>query len=158
MLAGASFGCVYQLSLLSSQLEVRKDDPEYHKNFIEVTAYNTFIKTMGFSFAGILSTTIFSVSLKNLASSHVGLPHFSTVEDIMDYRSQHYDGRNSPLGKIMAQSIRNVFYCALACSALSFIFGIFTSSKRTATSRDEQMQEMSENESLTPESKKEGII
>ncbi|CAR23006.1 MDR family MFS transporter [Lachancea thermotolerans CBS 6340] len=145
VLAGASFGCVYQLSLISAQLQVERDDPDFHARFIEVTSYNTFIKTLGFSFAGIVSTTVFTVSLKNLASSHsASVPSFSTVEDLIRYRSENFDGRNSLLGRLLAKSVRNVFYCALVCSALSFLFGLFTSKKRTDITKGAESTELAE--------------
>ncbi|CUS20152.1 LAQU0S01e00144g1_1 [Lachancea quebecensis] len=142
LLAGASFGCVYQLSLISSQLQIERCDADFHSRFIEVTSYNTFIKTLGFSFAGIVSTTVFTVSLRSLTESHRGLvPSFSTVEDIIRYRSENFDGRNSLLGKLLAKSVRNVFYCALVCSALSFVFGVFTSKRRTVITKEEEPAE-----------------
>ncbi|SCU92295.1 LANO_0E00276g1_1 [Lachancea nothofagi CBS 11611] len=138
MLAGASFGAVYQMSLLSSQLQVDYKDVDFHVKFIEVTAYNTFLKTLGFAFAGIVSTTIFGVSLRNLTVGATGIPHFADTEEIISYRNQHFDGRNSELGQLLAKSIRSVFLFALGCSALSFIFSLFTSSKRTMTSDAEE--------------------
>ncbi|SCU86335.1 LAFA_0E00100g1_1 [Lachancea sp. 'fantastica'] len=137
MLAGASFGVVYQLSLVSSQLQIDRNDIDYHTKFIEVTAYNTFLKTLGFAFAGIVSTTIFGVSLHNFTAGS-SIPNFESTEGVISFRMHHFDGKNSELGRLLAKSIRNVFLFALGCSALSFIFSLFTSNRRTKTTAEEE--------------------
>ncbi|CEP67304.1 MDR family MFS transporter LALA0_S22e00166g [Lachancea lanzarotensis] len=138
MLAGASFGVVYQLSLISCQLQINSNDIDYHTKFIEVTAYNTFLKTLGFAFAGIVSTTIFGISLHNFTAGSSEIPKFGSTEEVISYRNHHFDGRDSELGQLLAKSIRNVFLFALGCSALSFVFSLLTSNRRTRTTADEK--------------------
>ncbi|QLQ79350.1 hypothetical protein HG537_0B06980 [Torulaspora globosa] len=137
LLPGLAFGCILQASLLSAQVQIPLEDPEYNQKFIEVTALVSFSHAMGFSLGGNMGTMIFITSIKNLvkhSNSKVDLPAFTTIEELVAYRTSNYDGPNSPLARILTEAIRNVFYCALGCYGLAFLFGIFTSSKKTRVS------------------------
>ncbi|QLL31837.1 hypothetical protein HG536_0B07050 [Torulaspora globosa] len=135
ILPGLAFGCILQASLLSAQVQIPLEDPDYNQKFIEVTALNSFSHAMGFSLGGNMGTMIFITSIKNqVRHSEIELPAFSTIEELVVYRTSHYDGPNSPLAHILTEAIRNVFYCALGCYGVAFLFGIFTSSKKTRVS------------------------
>lgn len=135
VLPGLAFGCIFQASLLSAQVQIPQEDPDYNHKFIEVTAFNSFSHAMGFSLGGNMGTMIFIASIKNqVKGSSLKLPAFSTIEELVTYRTTNYDGPTSPLGRIFTIAIRDVFYCALGCYGLAFLFGIFTSSKKTKVS------------------------
>ncbi|SCW01535.1 LAFE_0E01816g1_1 [Lachancea fermentati] len=131
ILPGIAFGSIMQNTLLSAQIQIEYTDPEFHRKFIEVTALNTFAKALGMSFGGIIATMIFTNSVKNqLISAGLQMSGFTNVEDLIASRAQNYDGKDSQISVIIARAIRNVFYAALGCYALSFLFSIFTSNKR----------------------------
>ncbi|SJM87691.1 probable protein SGE1 [Zygosaccharomyces bailii] len=139
ILPGVAFGCILQASMLSSQVQIPQDDFEYDHKFIEVTAFNAFAHAIGFSFGGNMGTMIFVTSVNNrLKNSNLHLPSFSTIDALISYRSSNYDGNNSPLAKVFTSSVQDVFYCALGCYALAFIFGMFTSSKKIEVSTKEE--------------------
>lgn len=135
ILPGLAFGCILQGSLLGAQVQIPLEDPEYNQKFIEVTALVSFSHAMGFSLGGNMGTMIFITSIKNrIRHSEFNIPAFSTIEELVAYRTSHYDGPNSPLARVLTEAIRNVFYCALGCYGVAFLFGIFTSSKKTRVS------------------------
>ncbi|CAI4544432.1 ATM_1a_G0025760.mRNA.1.CDS.1 [Saccharomyces cerevisiae] len=53
ILPGIAFGSIFQATLLSSQVQITSDDPDFQNKFIEVTAFNSFAKSLGFAFGGI---------------------------------------------------------------------------------------------------------
>ncbi|CAI4036668.1 hypothetical protein SMKI_15G5190 [Saccharomyces mikatae IFO 1815] len=139
LLPGIAFGSIFQATLLSSQVQITPDDPDFQNKFIEVTAFNSFAKSLGFSFGGNIGAMIFTASLKNqLRSSNANLPQFTSIETLLAYRTENYDGPQSLLSQFINTAIHNVFYCALGCYALSFFFGVFTSSKKTSVSVKKQ--------------------
>ncbi|CUS21686.1 LAQU0S03e08350g1_1 [Lachancea quebecensis] len=131
LLSGAGFSAVMQSSILSAQVQVDKTDPKFRQKFIEVTTLNNFFKVLGISFGGIIATLIFSTSLKNdLATANLNIPSFASADELIVYRSKNFDGTNSPLANLMVSSIRKVFFGALGCQALAFLFAICMSNKR----------------------------
>ncbi|SCU87337.1 LAME_0D09692g1_1 [Lachancea meyersii CBS 8951] len=131
ILPGAAFGCILQGTLLSAQVQVDRDTADFHTLFIEATALNTFFKSLGMSFGGIMATMIFTNSVKNqLRDTTAGLPPFSNIEALIAYRGQHFDGSNSVLSNVFAKGIRNVMYAALGSYAIAFMSGLFTSNRR----------------------------
>lgn len=139
ILPGIAFGSIFQATLLSSQVQITSDEPDFQNKFIEVTAFNSFAKSLGFAFGGNMGAMIFTASLKNqMRSSQLNIPQFTSVETLLAYSTEHYDGPQSSLSKFINTAIHDVFYCALGCYALSFFFGIFTSSKKTTISAKKQ--------------------
>nr|CAI6845167.1 BFH_HP1_G0057670.mRNA.1.CDS.1 [Saccharomyces cerevisiae] len=139
ILPGIAFGSIFQATLLSSQVQITSDDPDFQNKFIEVTAFNSFAKSLGFAFGGNMGAMIFTASLKNqMRSSQLNIPQFTSVETLLAYSTEHYDGPRSSLSKFINTAIHDVFYCALGCYALSFFFGILTSSKKTTISAKKQ--------------------
>ncbi|SCU91283.1 LAFA_0F02850g1_1 [Lachancea sp. 'fantastica'] len=131
ILPGAAFGCILQGTLLSTQVQIDRDSTDFHTLFIEATAVNTFFKSLGMAFGGIMATMIFTNSVKNdLKHAGAGIPPFSNIEALIAYRAQNYDGLNSALSKTFAKGVQNVMYAALGSYAIAFISGLFTSHKR----------------------------
>lgn len=135
ILSGAAFGCINLSTLLSAQIQIDKNDPKYDEKFIEVTALNTFGKSLGISFGGIVGTTVFTASVRNKLSNLNYDPNIGkSVEALIAYRSQNFDGPNSEIGRLLTSSVRNVFFTSLGFSCMAFIFGIFTSKKKVEKS------------------------
>ncbi|SCW01536.1 LAFE_0E01838g1_1 [Lachancea fermentati] len=131
ILPGIAFGAIMQATMLSAQVQIEKDDPEYRIKFIEVTTLNAFVKALGLSFGGIVGTMVFETTVKNeLKNSTLSLPDFASIESLIAYRATHYDGSSSPLARILTRGVRNTFLAALGCYCCSFIFSIFTSNRR----------------------------
>ena len=128
ILPGLSLGFALQASLMSAQLQIKKDRPEATTDFIEITAFNTFMKSLGTTLGGVLSTTVFSASLRNKVK-HAQLEMYvgKTVDDMILYRLQNFDGPHSSIGNILSDSIKNVFWMDMGFYALGFIFCIFSS-------------------------------
>ncbi|CAD6604357.1 EM14S01-3B_G0050110.mRNA.1.CDS.1 [Saccharomyces cerevisiae] len=131
LLPGFSLGFALQASLMSAQLQITKDRPEAAMDFIEVTAFNTFMKSLGTTLGGVLSTTVFSASFHNKVSqAHLEPYEGKTVDDMILYRLQNYDGSHSTIGNILSDSIKNVFWMDLGFYALGFLFCSFSSNKK----------------------------
>ncbi|SCU79317.1 LANO_0A05820g1_1 [Lachancea nothofagi CBS 11611] len=131
ILPGAAFGCALQGTLLSAQVQIDRDAANFHTMFIEATAVNTFAKSLGMAFGGITATMIFTNSVKNqLRGVVTGLPPFTSIEALIAYRGQNYDGPDSELSRVFVKGIQNVMYAALGCYGAAFIFGVLTSNKK----------------------------
>ncbi|CAR22222.1 KLTH0C10142p [Lachancea thermotolerans CBS 6340] len=131
ILPGAAFGSIMQGTLLSAQVQVDHDDENFQTMFIEATALNTFVKSLGFSFGGVVATMIFTNSVKNqLRSTSAGVAAFSSVEALIAYRGQNYDGPGSTLSLMFVKAIKDVMYAALGCYGIVFIASLFTSNRR----------------------------
>ncbi|SCU91287.1 LAFA_0F02872g1_1 [Lachancea sp. 'fantastica'] len=131
ILPGVGFATVMQSTMLSAQIQVEKTDPDFRQKFIELTALNTFGKAMGMAFGGIVATLIFSTTVKDrLKHADFPVPHFDSSAEIVAYRETHYDGPESPMAKVLTKGVQNVFYVALGCYALSFLFTLLMSNKR----------------------------
>ncbi|SCU79312.1 LANO_0A05798g1_1 [Lachancea nothofagi CBS 11611] len=131
ILPGIAFAAVKQSAMLSAQVQIEKNDPNFRQKFIEVTALNTFAKAIGISFGGIMATMIFTTSVKNqLVNVDFAVPTFTNIEQLIAYHAKHFDGGSSPLAKVFTKAVQNVFFAALGCSALAFVFSIFMSNKR----------------------------
>ncbi|CUS21687.1 LAQU0S03e08372g1_1 [Lachancea quebecensis] len=131
ILPGAAFGSIMQGTLLSAQVQVDREDEKFQTMFIEATAINTFAKSLGFSFGGVMATMIFTNSVKNqIQSAPTGIPAFSSVEALIAYRGQSYDGPDSLLSLIFVKAIKDVMYAALGCYGIVFIASLFTSNRR----------------------------
>ncbi|CAI1660833.1 hypothetical protein SEUBUCD650_0M04680 [Saccharomyces eubayanus] len=131
LLPGFSLGFALQASLMSAQLQINKDRPEAAMDFIEITAFNTFMKSLGTTLGGVLSTTVFSASLHNKVSQAHLEPYVGeTVDSMILYRLHNFDGSHSAIANTLSDSIKNVFWMDLGFYALGFIFCIFSSNKR----------------------------
>ncbi|SCU81611.1 LAMI_0B07008g1_1 [Lachancea mirantina] len=131
IMPGIAFGSIMQGSLLSAQVQVEKSDPLFHPKFIEATAINTFAKSLGMSFGGIFATMVFTNSVHDKFVQHnLDLSAYGSVEGLIVASEHHYQGPDSLVAKIITDAIRNVYYVSLGCSAISFMFGIFSSNKR----------------------------
>ncbi|SCU80781.1 LADA_0B09494g1_1 [Lachancea dasiensis] len=131
ILPGAAFGCILQGTLLSAQVQIDRESPDVHTLFIEATALNAFSKSLGMAFGGIAATMIFTNSVKDLLKhTTTNLPPFTSIEALIAYRGQNYDGPQSALSRVFVKGIKNVMYAALGCYAVALLFGIFTSSKK----------------------------
>lgn len=142
ILPGFSLGFALQASLMSAQLQINKDRPETPMDFIEITAFNTFMKSLGTTLGGVLSTTVFSTSLHNKVS-HVHLEPYAgkTVDEMILYRLHNFDGAHSTIGNILGASIKNVFWMDLGFYALGFVFCVFSSNKRLIIPKKEPNSE-----------------
>ena len=133
ILPGVSFGATIQGTMIGAQVELDEDSPTFRSDFVSITTLNAFLKNLGQAIGGVLCETVFSVSLLH-KTRHAALPELNgvpeTTEAIIAYRSAHFDGPNSQLGDIFSDSIKDVFYLALALYALGFIIGLFTTNKR----------------------------
>ncbi|CAI6535534.1 CLL_HP2_G0033980.mRNA.1.CDS.1 [Saccharomyces cerevisiae] len=110
ILPGIAFGSIFQATLLSSQVQITSDEPDFQNKFIEVTAFNSFAKSLGFAFGGNMGAMIFTASLKNqMRSSQLNIPQFTSVETLLAYSTEHYDGPQSSLSKFINTAIHDVF-------------------------------------------------
>lgn len=142
LLPGFSLGFALQASLMSAQLQITKDRPEAAMDFIEVTAFNTFMKSLGTTLGGVLSTTVFSASFHNKVSrAHLEPYEGKTVDDMILYRLQNYDGSHSTIGNILSDSIKNVFWMDLGFYALGFLFCSFSSNKKLIIPKKDETPE-----------------
>lgn len=150
ILPGVALGFALQAALMSSQLGIDKASPSFRVELVEITAFNTFMKSLGSTFGGVLSTMVFSTSVHNKVkrSSLHELAHES-VNNIVKGRMEHFDGPRSELGNIMSDSIKNVFWMDLGFCALAFIFGVFTSNKKSEVEKKASNNEVSDIESQT---------
>lgn len=131
ILPGVAFGAMLQGSLLSCQLQIPKDSASFMPDFVSTTTVHTFSISLGMSFGSVLATMVFGTSLHNkIASSGFEFLSTKSVDELVSYRIQNFDGTRSGLGYIFGNSIKNVFWMALGLCALAFIFGIFTSNEK----------------------------
>lgn len=131
ILPGVASGATLQSSLLSCQLQIPKNSATFTPDFVSATTVHTFFVSLGMSFGSVLATTVFGASLRSrIASSGLDSMSTKSVDELVTYRTQNFDGVKSKLGYIFSDSIRNVFWMALGFCGLAFVFGIFTSSKK----------------------------
>lgn len=136
ILPGFSLGFVLQASLMTTQLQIQKDRPEAMVDFIEITAFNTFMKSLGTTFGGILSTTVFTASLSEKISKLHLEPYVNqSVDDMIHYRINNFDGKHSVIAATLSDSIKNVFWMDLGFYGLGFILCIFASNKKLSVSK-----------------------
>lgn len=135
---------------MSSQLGIDKASPSFRVELVEITAFNTFMRSLGSTFGGVLSTMVFSTSVHNKVkrSSLHELAHES-VNNIVKGGMEYFEGPRSELGNIMSDSIKKVFWMDLGFCALAFIFGVFTSNKKSGVEKKASNNEVSDIESQT---------
>lgn len=133
ILPGVAFGATIQGTMIGAQIELDEESDTYREDFVSITTLNAFLKNLGQAVGGVICETAFSASVLNkLSSSSIKLEDGSnwTTESLITYRATHFDSPTSELGNIISDSIKNVFYMALAFYALGFIIGIFTTNKK----------------------------
>lgn len=133
ILPGISFGATIQGTMIGAQIELDEESETYREDFVSITTLNAFLKNLGQAIGGVICETVFSASvLDKLSNSNIQPQDGTkwTSESIVTYRAAHFDGPTSKLGNIISDSIKNVFFMALAFYALGFIIGIFTTNKK----------------------------
>lgn len=132
ILPGVAFGATMQSTLIGSQIQLDKKSTHYRMDFIAVTTMNNFLKNLGQAFGGVLCNTVFTTSILNkLKQNDITIGDHTTSDALISYRASHFDGSTSLLGNLISDSIKNVFYMCLGCAAIAFIFGIFSSNKKS---------------------------
>lgn len=147
ILPGISFGATIQGTMIGAQIELDEDSPTFRSDFVSITTLNAFLKNLGQAIGGVICETVFSVSLihktKDAALTESNeIP--KTTEAIIAYRSAQFDGAKSALGNIFSDSIKNVFYLALAFYSLGFLVGLFTTNKRVDIREKKHQEEACE--------------
>lgn len=130
ILPGVSLGAGLQAALVGSQLVADTNSPNAQSDFVEITAINSYMKSLGATFGGILSTTVFGTSAHTLIKRHkvtdyLGLP----VDQIVPHRLENFDGPHTRIADLLTQSVQNVFWMDLIFSGLAFLFSIGTTNK-----------------------------
>lgn len=131
ILPGVALGASLQAALIGSQICLDRQSSSFQSDFIEVTAFNGYMKSLGTTFGGILSTTVFGTSAHNMIKKQqvVGYTGLK-IDEIVSTRLSHFDGPRTAIGNIMNFSVRNVFLMALGAAGWAFIFSVFTTNKR----------------------------
>ncbi|AQZ16918.1 hypothetical protein BZL39_K05130 [Zygosaccharomyces parabailii] len=124
ILPGIAFGAAMQSSLMGVQLQVNKKDSYTRPDFISVTTLNAFNKALGTATGGVLSDTIFGVSVAVKFVNSQKYP-IKQANELISYIAFHYDGPGKELSEITSGCIRNVFHMALGISALILLFSVF---------------------------------
>lgn len=153
ILPGLALGASLQSAIIGSQICLDRNSPNFQFDFIEVTALNGYMKSLGATFGGILSTMVFGTTAHNLVRKRQ-IPGYKDlpIDEIVSTRLSHFDGPRTAVGNIMSLSVRNVFLMALGAAALAFIFSIFTTNKRVQTPGDPRKESDVEKATHAPNS------
>lgn len=149
ILPGVALGCSLQAALMGTQLELDPASSSFQSQFVEVTAFNGYMKSLGATFGGILSTMVFGTSVHNMIIRD-GLTGYTEmhIDEIISSRMENYDGSHSLIANILNSSVRNVFWMDLGFASLAFIFGVFTTNKKIPSAvelhRDAEAEVLSE--------------
>ncbi|CAI4062888.1 azole transporter SKDI_07G4750 [Saccharomyces kudriavzevii IFO 1802] len=154
ILPGIAFGGLMQSSMLASQIQLDKESPTFHSDFVSITTFSTFSKNLGQALGGVISNTVFSAAAVNkLHKSNIELPGGSTANNLVVYRQTHFDGSHSKLGNIISASLTDVFYTALGFYGLSFVFAVFASGKKVAVKPIRVKDDLEKGEGINDKSK-----
>lgn len=153
ILPGFGLGAALQCALISSQLQIDKESPNSEIELVEVTAFNSFTKSLGSSIGGVLCTAIFTSSLWSKINA-VKLEGYygKSTNEFVKYRLQHFDSRYSEASTIFSDSVTNVFWMALAFAAFAFVCSCL-SSTNTVEIADKQKVHSDRDMSLISDSK-----
>lgn len=144
ILPGVAFGAIMQSTLIGSQIQLDKNSPTYRLDFISVTTLNAFLKNLGNAVGGIICDTVFSASIMNkLSQNNIKVGDPNSVDALIIFRANNFDGSQSLLGNLISDSIKNVFYMALGLSGAAFICGVATSNKKVDVQKQPAADEKS---------------
>ncbi|CCK72467.1 azole transporter KNAG_0K01020 [Huiozyma naganishii CBS 8797] len=130
ILPGVAFGACNQCTMMAAQIELDKKSPTFKSDFVAVTTLNSFLKNCGQAVGSIISASVFGGAVMNKIGKSSYHSEIRSVDDLIIYRAEHFDGARSVLGNMISDSVKDVFYMALGWCALAFLFAIFTSNKK----------------------------
>lgn len=134
ILTGVGFACILQGSLLCSQIQVSKSSKTYEEDFIMVTTFNNFNKSLGTTLGSLLTTTTFTSTVTDhLSEIDIHDVELTSANSLVVYWTHNYGGRDSPIIKLFMKAIHNVFYLCIAIAAAAHVCCSFTSNKRVET-------------------------
>lgn len=130
ILPGVGFGAVTPNLLLSAQLCLDKKSETFRSDFVTITSLNAFVKNLGPAFGSVISNCVFDGAAMIQIHEYSQFSDIKSANDLILYRSQHFDGATSILGNIISDSCKDVFYLGLGWCSLAFIVSIFTNTDK----------------------------
>lgn len=142
ILPGFGLGATLQCALISSQLQIDKNSPDAKTELVEITAFNSFCKSLGSSIGAVLSTTTFISALwRKINKAKLEGYYGKKINELVKYRLQNFDGKSTEAAEIFSAAVTYVFWMCYAFSALAFFCACLSSNRKVETEKKVAQEE-----------------